>query len=73
MKRNNLFLIAFLFLFMAFSSSEAQPGGGPGGGGGGGPEDPVPIDGGITLLIGAGAALGAKKTYDLRKKKDKDI
>lgn len=27
----------------------------------------VPIDGGISILIAAGAALGGKKLYDLRK------
>ena len=29
----------------------------------------IPIDGGISLLIAAGAALGGKKLFDLRKKK----
>ncbi|MFO0358115.1 MAG: PID-CTERM protein-sorting domain-containing protein [Sphingobacteriaceae bacterium] len=28
----------------------------------------IPIDGGITLLMAAGAAFGAKKIYDSRKK-----
>ena len=37
----------------------------PGGGGGAG----APIDGGITLLLGAGASYGIKKLKD-RKKKD---
>lgn len=30
----------------------------------------IPIDGGISILMAAGAALGAKKIYDSRKKKD---
>lgn len=30
---------------------------------------PVPIDGGISLLLAAGAALGGKKLYDLNKSK----
>lgn len=32
------------------------------------PSNPVPLDGGISLLIAAGAAFGAKKIYDIRKK-----
>jgi hypothetical protein len=28
----------------------------------------IPIDGGISILIAAGAAFGGKKIYDLRKK-----
>ena len=43
-------------------SALAQPGD-PGG-------DPdVPIDGGIGLLLAAGALYGSKKIYDLRKRK----
>lgn len=33
----------------------------------GNPSNPVPLDGGISLLIAAGAAFGAKKIYDARK------
>jgi hypothetical protein len=29
----------------------------------------TPLDGGLTLLLAAGAGLGAKKVYDLRRKK----
>jgi len=36
---------------------------------GGGQAPPVPIDGGISLLLAAGAALGGKKLYDLNKSK----
>jgi len=36
----------------------------PGGGGGAG----APIDGGITLLLGAGASYGIKKLYNKKKK-----
>lgn len=32
----------------------------------------IPIDGGITLLIAAGAAYGAKKIYTSRKKAEAD-
>jgi hypothetical protein len=31
----------------------------------------IPIDGGVSLLIAAGAAYGAKKLYDQRKKNTK--
>jgi hypothetical protein len=33
------------------------------------PAEPVPIDGGLSLLIAAGAALGGKKYWDARKQK----
>lgn len=33
----------------------------------GNPANPVPLDGGISLLIAAGAAFGAKKIYDAKK------
>ncbi len=33
------------------------------------PDPNIPVDGGITWLIAAGAAYGAKKTWDFRKKK----
>lgn len=55
------------FLFIGCYSLSAQPGGG----GGPGLEDPgpapVPITG-IEYLIAAGAAFGAKKIYDKKKK-----
>lgn len=31
------------------------------------PDAPAPLDGGISLLIAAGAGLGAKKVYDKKK------
>ena len=34
---------------------------------------PVPIDGGISILLAAGAALGAKKVYDMKKKGEEDV
>jgi len=49
---------------MGYFSLNAQPGG-PGGGGD--PDNPVPITG-IEYLIAAGAAFGAKKIYDKKKK-----
>jgi len=48
-------LILSMLVLVAF----AQPGN---------PNNPVPLDGGISLLIAAGAAFGAKKIYDARKK-----
>ncbi len=33
------------------------------------PAEPVPIDGGLSLLLAAGAALGGKKVWDARKQK----
>ena len=41
-----------------------------------GPDNPggdpdIPIDGGLSLLIAAGVAYGAKKAYDKRKKEPK--
>lgn len=45
----------------AFSIPPKQPPGGPGGGHHG-----APFDGGISLLIAAGAAYGAKKAYNKR-------
>jgi hypothetical protein len=32
----------------------------------------VPLDGGLSLLLVAGAAYGSKKVYDFRKSKDKN-
>lgn len=33
------------------------------------PAEPVPIDGGLSLLLVAGAALGGKKVWNARQKK----
>lgn len=38
---------------------------------GGGDPDEIPIDGGLSILIAAGVAYGAKKAYDKRKKDHK--
>ena len=65
-------LVALLIgspLFIA--NSFASMGGGMGQGkpcGGPFPPCPVPLDGGVSLLIIAGAALGSKKIYDRTKK-----
>ncbi|GGH68926.1 PID-CTERM protein-sorting domain-containing protein [Phaeocystidibacter marisrubri] len=50
-------ILIFAF-FLAAISVSAQPGN---------PSAPAPIDGGVSLLIAAGAALGGKKFYDKRK------
>lgn len=50
-------LILTAFFLMAFAAA-AQPGN---------PSTPTPIDGGVSLLIAAGAALGGKKFYDKKK------
>ncbi len=52
--------------------NEADPGnpGDPGGGGTGDPDDAgVPVDGGLSLLLAAGAGYGANKLRKHRKKK----
>lgn len=46
-------------------------GGGGGGGGGGGNHHDAPIDGGASLLIGAGVVYGIKKAYNSRRKATK--
>lgn len=33
----------------------------------------IPLDGGLSVLLVAGAALGGKKVYDLRKKEKKTL
>ncbi|WMN11393.1 hypothetical protein QYS49_38230 [Marivirga salinae] len=52
---------------MGYFSLRAQPGGGGDGGTPTEPDNPVPITG-IEYLIAAGAAFGAKKIYDNKKK-----
>ena len=51
-------------LMLICATSFAQPArGNPGG-------SPTPIDGGLSLLLAAGAALGGKFIHDQRKKKE---
>ncbi len=62
-KKIVLFLISFFIIDFAFGQ------------GGGFPVDPnaaVPIDGGLSLLLAAGAAYGAKKVYDFKNKDNQD-
>lgn len=46
--------LSFMFLIVGLSTVMAQPGPGP-------VFNPVPVDGGITLLLAAGAAYGVRK------------
>ena len=67
MKKFNLILTLFLIIFgsqFLLSAPPPPPAGSPGCW----PPPCVPIDGGITFLIAAGAAYGAKKLVDARKK-----
>jgi hypothetical protein len=70
LKRIVIFSI-FLFSIPLIGNCQAPPT--PPSGGAppcGGPFGTVcPIDGGVSLLIAAGAALGGKKAFDLKKKK----
>ena len=74
-------LIAFLFLICLLSISESSfgqggPGnanaGSPGNANAGSPGNPVtiPVDGGLTIFLGLGAAYGAKRIYDVVKNKE---
>jgi hypothetical protein len=61
-----------ILLFCVTAIGICQPPPPPGGGAApcGGPFGTVcPIDGGVSLLIAAGAALGGKKAFNLKKKK----
>ena len=55
-------LSAFIFLSLDGICLTLAPGGGPPCGGVFG--DCIPIDGGVSFLIAAGAAYGGKKAYD---------
>jgi hypothetical protein len=64
---------SFLFLFLVLvivSNAAVPPPPPPGTGPGCWPPPCIPIDGGITLLMAAGAAYGAKKIFDSKKKAD---
>ncbi len=58
------------FMFLGTDLLAGPPGGGgPGGQGGCIPPPCIPIDGGISILIAAGVALGGKKINDQLKSK----
>lgn len=71
MKKASIIAVVFLGCILMVSVGYAQPPDPPGGGAPpcGGPfSAPCPIDGGVSLLVAAGLALGGKKAYDLGKK-----
>jgi len=57
----------FVIMFAAFGIAQGPPGGGPPSGGNCIPPPCVPIDGGIGVLLAAGALYGGKKLYQGRK------
>lgn len=57
--------VSLLVMVMAVLPCLAQPGGSPLGGG------PAPIDGGVGILLAAGAGYGLKKIRDAKKEKNK--
>jgi len=65
-KQYSLLLFFVIIGLASYSAPPPPPGTGPGCW----PPPCVPIDGGITLLMAAGAAYGAKKIYDSKKKAD---
>jgi hypothetical protein len=68
-----LFLISVSLVNNAFAGGGAPPPKPPGGGGGPPcwPPPCVPIDGGISFLLVAGALYGGKKMYDISKNNEK--
>ncbi len=71
-KKINLLLVASFFIVISIANAQppVEPPGGPVGPGGS-PTGAVPVDGGLVLLLAAGAGYGAKKAYDYRKNKVK--
>lgn len=73
-------LVLLLFLLVTFNIDllAGGPPGPPGGGGGGPPggcwppSACIPIDGGLSFLLLAGAVYGGKKIYDTSKKEKAD-
>ena len=74
MKRAIIYLVAIAIVFIAFvlTAQAAGPPPPPPGGGPGGGEIPIggqaPLGSGLILLLSMGAAYGAKKIYDARKR-----
>lgn len=67
LKKGKLFLLLGISLMMLVEL-RAQPTGDPTGDPDATPVQEVPIDGGLSLLLGAGIAYGAKRAYANRKK-----
>lgn len=63
-----LFVFAFC-VAAVFVKAQGDPGDPFGGDPGGTPSTAVPLDGGLSLLLGAGVAYGVKKGFDSRKRK----
>jgi len=60
LRSGRILLVGFgMLLSLSVFAQPGDPGGNP----------DVPIDGGISILIAAGALYGSKKIYDARKKK----
>ena len=59
MMKSAFFVIAFCLLSFISIAQPGDPGGDP----------DIPIDGGVGLLMAAGAAFGIKKVHDFNKKK----
>jgi hypothetical protein len=70
--RKRLIRLACSFLFIAFTPIGYVLADDPPGGGEPGDPDAVPLDGGLSLLIAAGAAYGVKKVYEYRNSKEKE-
>jgi hypothetical protein len=66
MSIRKVILLSYLVFIGLIVNAQPDPGGDPGSAGGG-----VPVDGGLALLLAAGAGYGAKKAYDYRKNKVK--
>jgi hypothetical protein len=63
-----LLWIQAMILSVGIHAQEPDPGPPPvDGDGPGDPDQEVPFDGGLSLLLAAGAAYGAKKSFDYRK------
>lgn len=60
------FIGVFMLAFAAIGVAQGPPGGGPPSGGNCIPPPCVPIDGGIGLLLAAGALYGGKKLLEKR-------
>lgn len=65
-----LIFIATLAIQVAVSAQDPDPNDPPPNAGPDPGNDPVPVDGGLTLLLAAGAAYGVKKYRDGRKIRD---
>lgn len=68
-----IFTVTFIAAFSIFNNTFAAGPPGPPGGGGAPcwPPPCVPIDGGISFLLVAGAIYGGKKVYDISKNNEK--